>query len=616
MTGAAEVDARRLTGPNLFAEAPGAVVDARWREANGALPDDAALDTRAARWRMAFAGLATALDWPAPAFAERRVGAAGERFVSLYASAPVDQLDAAVAAAEQAWAAAASGGVVPNDVVHALRDAATVERRAALPALLDAAAAYGLTATWDDDAVSVGVGAGSRTWPAGALPAASAVDWAALRDAPVGLVTGSNGKTTTTRLVAAMLRAAGHTTGTSSTDGVRVQAPHTDPVALEEGDWAGPGGARLVLRDARVTAAVLETARGGLLRRGLAVGRAVAAVVTNIAADHFGDYGVYDLEALADAKLVVARALGPTGGLLVLSADDPTLAARAGRFADAPFPVCWVQSDPSNVAATALVARHVGDGGRACVVRGSAAGGGIVRWHDGRAWIDVVPVVEAPIAEGGAARHNVANLVSAVPAALALGAPLDAVRRALRAFGASPADNPGRLERVRVGDVTALVDYAHNPAGLAALLDAARALPAARRLLVLGQAGDRDDAALGDLARTAWTHGKTHGTGERAPACTLNRIVLKEVAAMRRGRAPGEVPAILRTALRATGAPNAALVDAPSEAAAVRAALAWARPGDLLVLPLHEARAALVAWLRALDAAGWRAGAPVPDPPA
>jgi UDP-N-acetylmuramyl tripeptide synthase len=600
-------DARRLTGPNVFADRPGAVLDAVWRASAGRLPDAAAIDALAGAWRAHMTGLAGRLGWPAPAFGERRARAAGELFVSLYASAPVDQLDAAVEAAERAWAAAPAGmGAWRDEDEAAVRAAAAATRRPELAALLAAAAARGLVATWDDDAVSVGVGGGSRTWPAGALPAPDAVDWAAVRDAPVLLVTGSNGKTTTVRLAAAVLRAAGHTTGTSSTEGVRVHGPGAEPVALAEGDWAGPGGARLVLRDPRVTAAVLETARGGLLRRGLSVGRADVAVVTNIAADHYGDYGVYDLEALADAKLVVARALGPTRGLLVLSADDPTLAARAERLADEPFRVCWTQSDEGDAAAAALVAAHAAGGGRACAVRG-----GVLRWHDGAAWADVVRVAEAPITAGGAARHNVANLASAAAAALALGTPLEAVRGALRAFGAAPGDNPGRLERVRVGDVTALVDYAHNPAGLTALLDAARALPAARRLLVLGQAGDRDDQALGDLARAAWSHGAGDGPAGR----TIEHVVLKEVDAMRRGRAPGAIPAVLRAALREAGAPDAAVTGAPDESDAVRDALAWARAGDLLVLPLHEARAALVAWLRALDAAGWRAGSPPPRPP-
>jgi hypothetical protein len=155
---------------------------------------------------------------------------------------------------------------------------------------------------------------------------------------------------------------------------------------------------------------------------------------------------------------------------------------------------------------------------------------------------------------------------------------------------------------VRVGDVTALVDYAHNPVGLTALLDAARAMPAARRPPVLGQAGDRDDGAIADLARVAWTHG------------TVDRVLLKEVPAMQRGRPPGAVPRVLAAALAAAGAPAEAIDPrvAATEPEAVTTALRWARTGTLLVLPLHTDRAELVECLRAVDAAGWRAGAELP----
>jgi UDP-N-acetylmuramyl tripeptide synthase len=588
-------EARRLTGPNLYAAAAGVVLDVAWPADVGG----AAVRRAADAWREAFAALATRLDWPAPAFAVRDAPGPRDRLVSHFAAAPVDQLDAAVEAAELAWRAA--GGAPPGSAeVDALAARAAAGRSPRLAALLGAADARGLVTCWDDEALTLGAGARGRTWPAGALPDADAVDWDAVGGVPLALVTGSNGKTTTTRIVAAALRAAGHVVGTSSTDGVRVAGAGAD-AELEAGDWAGPGGARLVLRDPRVTAAVLETARGGVLRRGLAVRRADAACVTNIAADHFGEYGVRTLDDLADAKLVVARALEATRGPLVLSADDPTLRGRAARLAAAPYPVCWTVARADDPAAHELVAAHAAAGGRACRVRD-----GVVEWHDGGAWHTVAAVADVPLADGGRAPHNLANAVTAVALAASLGAPLAAVAAALRAFGRDAADNPGRLELVQVGDVAALVDYAHNPAGLTALLDAAGALPAARRLLVLGQAGDRDDEALADLARAAWAHG------------SVDRVLLKEVPAMQRGRAPGEVPGVLRRALTDAGAPPAAVEPAvaPDEGDAVRRALAWARPGDLLVLPLHVERAALVAWLRALGAAGWRAGAPVPAAPA
>ena len=157
----------------------------------------------------------------------------------------------------------------------------------------------------DDEELTIGAGAGHRSWPLADLPDAAAATWKDLRGIPMALVTGTNGKTTVVRLIAACLRRGRLPTGHSCTDGVFV-----DGQSIGSGDYSGPAGARRVLRDARVDAAVLETARGGILRRGLAVRAADVAVITSIAADHFGEYGIHDLAALAEVKLAVARALG------------------------------------------------------------------------------------------------------------------------------------------------------------------------------------------------------------------------------------------------------------------------------------------------------------------
>jgi UDP-N-acetylmuramyl tripeptide synthase len=347
-------------------------------------------------------------------------------------------------------------------------------------------------------------------------------------DVPIALVTGSNGKTTTTRLLAAMLRAEGHTVGYCCTDGVFV-----GDECVVKGDFSGPEGARLVLRDVRVTAAVLETARGGLLRRGLIVPRANAAVITNVAADHFGDYGVDTLVDLARVKGIVGRALGPTG-VLVLNGDDPSLRAHPPTSA------------------------------------------GSTKWFTTESPDDLIPpVAEMPVALGGAARHNVANALAAAHVARAMGVARETILATLRTFGADNSDNAGRLERFDVGGVRVWVDYAHNPHGLAALLDAARAhLKGGRLGLLLGQAGDRDDVAIRDLARTAW-------------AARPARIVLKDLEGYLRGRTLGEVPALLREELIAAGARADQLAVSVDDVEGVRALLTWAAAGDLLVLPVH-----------------------------
>jgi cyanophycin synthetase len=429
--------------------------------------------------------------------------------------------------------------------------------------------------------VSVGSGAGVMVWPEAAIPAPSAVPWAQVRDVPLALVTGSNGKTTVTRLLAAMAEAAGRVAGTTTTDGVAVGGRF-----LEESDFAGPSGARMLLRCPEVETAVLETARGGLLRRGLAVERAEAAVITNIAADHLGEFGIGTLAELAETKLLVARAVRP-GGRLVLNADDAILVGAAGRIE---APVAWFSLDPANP----VVARHIGAGGVAAVLDGDE----LILWErDERR--PIVPLAEVPIAFGGAARHNAANALAALAAAGALGIDDPAARRALTRFGREPGDNPGRANLIELGGFRIFLDYVHNPHGMTALAATLQGFPAERRLVLMGQAGDRDDESIRELARSAL-------------ALRPDRVVVKEMEQYLRGRRPGEIPRIIVEALRDGGlGPESVAVEA-SELAAVRAALAWASPGDLLVLGVHQDRPGVLGLLERLRRSGWRAGEPLP----
>jgi cyanophycin synthetase len=545
------LESRRLTGPNLLLDRPGAVIEVALE------PEEAA--AAVAAWREHARRILDAVGWPGEETAARLFSGGA----SLAISAPIDALYAATEVNEWAWAAAEASfrGEVPD--IAAGRDALlrliAQEVNPALLALRDAAVARGVAFLSDGRFASVGLGSGSLTWPVDELPPPESIDWSAVHDVPVLLVTGTNGKSTTVRLVAAMVTAAGKVPGLTSTDYIEVGGE-----VIERGDFSGPEGARAVLRDKRVEVAVLETARGGILRRGLVANRADAAAVTNIAEDHLGDYGIHDLASLTAAKLVIARVVRPDGRV-VLNADDPELVAAAGGVA---APIVWFAFDAGNP----VVAGHVAAGGEAVVVDDGA-----LILDRGGERTAVIRAGEVPVTFGGAARYNVANALAAIGVASVLRLPAEVMASGLRSLQSTPEDNPGRANLFNWNGSRILLDYAHNPHGIKALLDIARTLPARRKLIILGQAGDRSDEAIRDLARAAW---------ELRP----DYIVVKELPEMLRGRQLGEVPAVLEDELRRLGAPAAKIERADSELEAVRKALAWAQPGDLLVLLVHKHR--------------------------
>lgn len=575
------LDSRRLTGPNLLLDGPGAILDVAL---DGIDPARAS-----AAWRAALNPLLDALGWGAARVASR-AHAGG---LTLAFSAPADTLYAATEVNEAAWRIA-SGRLAPavdeakqethETIVESLRAAIESERKPWFEALTRKAHERGVTMLADDKRVSVGLGAGSRAWPIEETrEAVERLPWSEIRDVPTVLVTGTNGKTTTVRLLGAMVRAAGLTAGVTSTDHVTIG----DEI-VATGDYSGPNGARTVLRDRRVEIAVLEVARGGLLRRGLAVPHADVALVTNVADDHLGEFGIFDLEALADVKLVVAKAIDARGRV-VLNADDPRLLAR-GRALDRPL--LWFTLDPAHP----VLADHLAQGGEACVLDGD-------RWvalcgPERRA---IATVADAPLTFGGAARHNIANALAAIGVAIALGLPDTAIRAGLARFDGDARSNPGRANRWRLGGVTVVVDFAHNPHGLTALAEMVGTLPARRRGLVIGQAGDRDDEAIRAFARAAWTMRPQH-------------VFLKEMDVYRRGREPGVVPRMLETELLRCGAEAASLSHWPTELDAVRASLAWALDGDLVLLTIHAQRDEVIALLDQMKTSGWASGQPVPGP--
>ncbi|WP_420122810.1 Mur ligase family protein, partial [Nakamurella sp.] len=365
---------------------------------------------------------------------------------------------------------------------------------------------------------------------------------------PVIAVTGTNGKTTTTRLIAHLVRTGGRIPGWSSTDGIFI-----DGVEVESGDWSGPGGAARVLADPSVQVAVTETARGGILLRGVGTAVNDVSVVTNISADHLGLLGVHTLEQLAEVKSVIVRITRP-GGWTVLNADDPLV--RAMRSVSRAKP--WFYSpDPDNpYLDDALEA-----GGRAITV----LEGTIVILGRGHDPTEVIDLAQVPITLAGASTVNTANALAATAAAIAVGVPLDAVREGLRTFTTGAEHNAGRLNVYGLDGTAVVLDLAHNEASLASLLAVARALtePGGELATVLGTAGDRPDEAI-------------HAMGALA-ARAADRLVVAGRTRYGRGRPAGEMEAIWRA-----GAAEAGVVDVAEAADELGALVALLDAADPL----------------------------------
>jgi UDP-N-acetylmuramyl tripeptide synthase len=552
---------RRLTGPNLFLPGLGVVLEAPVQPATAA--------TYIAAWRAAVKDLWAQLEWPEPTLQAQPYPG----FVTLAASAPEDALYTACEANESAWAQAiAQQGASPPEhlSVAELVSAAATERSPRRRALAAAAAEHGVRFLADDEFVSVGSGRGCKVWPVTGIPDPGTVTWSEVHDIPVALITGTNGKTTTVRMLSAIAAAAGLTAGNTSTDGVQIAGQ-----TVLAGDYTGGEGARALLQNPRVDLAFLEVARGGMLRRGLPVERADVAYVSNIATDHLGEYGIDTLDHLATVKLLVRKAV--TDGVLILNGDDARLVPAIDEQTVA------VRLDPEPLPREPAFVRFRGR-------LGAVSGDSFVSWME---------QAEVPATFGGNAVHNVYNALGAMAIASSLGLSRPAIVDGLAAFASDASGNPGRGNLFTFHGLRALVDYAHNPEGLELLLELAAALRPDRTLVVLGQAGDRADAAIRSLA-------------DACAARQPDRVIVKKMDAYGRGRDPGMIAAMLRDRLLESGMTPDRVDLAADELGAVRDALAWGQSGDLLLLLSHAQRAEVLQLLTDLAQNDWQPGDPLP----
>ncbi len=369
---------------------------------------------------------------------------------------------------------------------------------------------------------------------------------------PIVAVTGTNGKTTTTRLIAHLFRHTDRTVGFTTTDGV-----YLGNRLVMEGDMTGPFSANIILSNPTVDVAVLETARGGILRAGLGFDECDVGVVLNVAEDHLGLRGIHTVEQLADVKGIIAEVV-KRDGHAVLNGDDRLVRRLRKRT-----PADVVFFSRSGEGENDLVDEHIERGGIAVRIEDGTF---VIR--RGRLRIPIAAVREVPLMLGGAARFQEENIMAAIATAYVQGVRYDDIRAGLLSFFPSPTMTPGRLNLLDVSGGRVLVDYAHNPAALAGLVDLTMQMPATRRIAVIAVPGDRRDEDIRNAARIT---------------SRFDAAVIKEDEDLR-GRAPGEVAHLLREGLLESGMPADMVRIIRDEPEAIRTALDEMRDGDLVVI--------------------------------
>ena len=538
-------EARRLTGPNLLWDKPGAILDV--------FIDDIDKNKVVNVWQKWIATLLTEFGWQQQT--TYRLHSEG---ANLALSAPMDALYCACDLAELAWhccVAELKSETTPDwqQRLNELHAELAEELNPELISLMHAAHKHGVSCITDDDDVNLGMGASSQTWPARALPMLSDIEWPKYHDIPRAFITGTNGKSTSVRLASHIAKAAGFVAGVTSTDFIRVG----DDI-IDTGDYSGPGGARMLLRDPRTELAFLEVARGGILRRGIPIDSVDAVLITNVASDHLGQYGINTVEELAQTKFVVAKGLDAQG-TLVLNADNE-LVVQQGLKLDKK--VCWYSTDESNP----LVQSQIKSCGAAVFIRNHH-----IVYSIGNEEEHIASLEQVPMTLNGAAEHNVQNALGVVGLSKALNLPTDAIRIGLKDFGSNAADNPGRGNIYEIDGIKVLVDFAHNEHSMRAVVKTINQLPAKRKIAVFSHAGDRSDEEIRDLT-------------DAVTELDASLYVVAELERYLRGREIGDVPKIVGDYLRKQSIPSEKIHYAADALAGAKIAMDFAQLGDVVLL--------------------------------
>jgi UDP-N-acetylmuramyl tripeptide synthase len=554
-------DSRRLTGKNLLSDKPGAIIDAFV----SGISKQRVVD----HWLLIIRRMLDELGWQSEETCYRIF----EDGISVAISAPMDSLYSACEINEAAWEFTCSElTALPHQeefqqAIVRLGQCIAKEVNPALLDLINQAKQKNVPWLSDDDEFSLGHGVSAQVWPISALPRPDKVDWQQFKSVPIVLVTGTNGKSTSVRILSRMIKESGKCCGMSSTDFIRVGEK-----ILDYGDYSGPGGARILLRHPDTETAILEVARGGILRRGLPVDQVDAALITNIAEDHLGQYGINTVAALAKAKAVVAKALG--AGHLVLNGDDEWLVALAP---DLHVNKCWFSLNNDNP----VVRQHRSKGGAACFLDN-----GQLVYADDQEEVAIIAVNDIPMTLNGAARHNIQNALGAIGIAKSLGLDNKSITMALKQFSSSVDDNPGRGNQFECKGAKVIMDFAHNVHGMDAMAVTIANIPAKRKFLMLSMAGDRSDRQIREATISAL-------------AINPDVLVAADLKVYLRGRKPGEVPRLIADTAIAQGMPevNIIIVDSPYEGA--QQIVEQLQPSDLALLLALSDRDKITNLLRA-----------------
>jgi len=564
-------DSRRLTGKNLLWDKPGAIIDA--------YIDGVDKLELVHVWQAYVTQLLGRVGWQDQQTCYRIFN----NGVNLAISAPLDGLYAAVDLNDIAWRMVEchyEQATTPfEDDVNSTHDefdlelkiaalilAIKAESHAELLEIIALAEQENVPFLVDDEEFSLGFGASTQIWPIDQLPQASNIQWQLYKRVPCVYVTGTNGKSTTVRLLSKMFTKAAYCCGVTSTDFIKVG----DNI-IDTGDYSGPSGARMLLREKALEAAVLEVARGGLLRRGLPIANVDAAIITNVAEDHLGQYGINDLAGLTATKFMVAKGLSNNKPLTLNADDCHILRHYNANKAQLSRTICWFSLDENNP--TLISHRQLG--GSQCFVRNHR-----LIYQSAGEETDIIGIDDIPMTLKGAALHNVRNSLGAIAMAKSIGLKHEAIKAALLEFRSDAEDNPGRGNLYSIKGATVIVDFAHNVHSMDAMANTLNAMPAKRRFLMLGHAGDRSDSEITKLTQSILKIAPDH-------------LMITETPEYLRGRELGEIPKIISEAALASGLSEDQLSYSDSPSCGAANILSQINEGDLVFLMVLSQRQAI-----------------------